>query len=259
MSSQQQQVSNTNNNNNNNIITEPEDTNEYKFKHYWDSRFEKEEQYDWLGTYSQWKQYLTPILLSTNTTTTTIINNNTINNNTTDDNNNTINEKKKELKILIIGCGNSTLGQDMYMDGYTNIINMDYSSKVIEKMKLKYPNMEWIEMDMLDMKGFENETFDIVLDKGTMDALVVDAGDPWDPEQHVRYETLKMCKEIYRILKPSGRFLQITFSQPHFRKIFLNPQTEDNQNVLDWSIKHVYVEEIGFGYPLFNIQKPPFN
>ena len=41
----------------------------------------------------------------------------------------------KDCKTMIIGCGNSTLGFDLYKEaGFTNIDNIDYSSVVIERM-----------------------------------------------------------------------------------------------------------------------------
>lgn len=36
----------------------------------------------------------------------------------------------KKSKILAIGCGNSTLSEQMYEDGYKNILNIDYRLKI---------------------------------------------------------------------------------------------------------------------------------
>lgn len=43
----------------------------------------------------------------------------------------------KEAKILIIGCGNAPLSEEMYDDGYHNILNLDISSVVIEQMTIR--------------------------------------------------------------------------------------------------------------------------
>lgn len=40
------------------------------------------------------------------------------------------------------------------------------------------PAMQWLEMDIRDLK-FEEGDFDVVLDKGTMDALLTSKGDVW--------------------------------------------------------------------------------
>jgi hypothetical protein len=44
-------------------------------------------------------------------------------------------------------------------------VNIDFSESVIEKMKPKHPEMEWLVMDMLDLK-FDDRSFDVVIDKG---------------------------------------------------------------------------------------------
>jgi hypothetical protein len=48
-------------------------------------------------------------------------------------------------------------------------------------MKKKYSNLEWLVMDMKKL-NFESETFDIVIDKAGMDAILADeGGDVWHP------------------------------------------------------------------------------
>ena len=47
------------------------------------------------------------------------------------------------MKVLMVGCGNSELSQEMYSAGYTNILNIDISEVVIDQMKQQYPHMEW--------------------------------------------------------------------------------------------------------------------
>ena len=47
-------------------------------------------------------------------------------------------------------------------------------------------------MDMTSMTGFEDATFDVVLDKAAMDALVTDEGDPWNPSPEAAASTQQM-------------------------------------------------------------------
>lgn len=72
-------------------------------KAYWDSYFEEEkettESFDWLVGWDLLKPHLEPYL-------------------------------KPEYRILIIGCGSSRLGIDLYLDGYRNVTNMDISPNV---------------------------------------------------------------------------------------------------------------------------------
>lgn len=63
---------------------------------------------------------------------------------------------QKKDKILMLGCGNSSaltsrlcysnrispaVSKDMHDAGYTNIVNIDISSVVINKMKEKHPEL----------------------------------------------------------------------------------------------------------------------
>jgi ubiquinone/menaquinone biosynthesis C-methylase UbiE len=65
----------------------------------------------------------------------------------------------------MVGCGNSQMSNQMYLSNFKNIINIDISDIVIQKMKKQYPEMEWQEMDATKMK-FEDNYFDCVIDKG---------------------------------------------------------------------------------------------
>ncbi|CAO3608709.1 unnamed protein product [Cunninghamella blakesleeana] len=171
----------------------PDNPTAYKTKAYWEERYKNEDAnttFDWFKTYSELKPLLSQHI------------------------------KDKNASILMLGCGNSTFGEDMYKDGYKNITNIDYSETVINNMKERckdMPEMKWIEMDIKDLK-FDNESFDVIIDKGTMDALMCDKGDVWDPSEELIQEVKGEVDEVQRVLKVGGVFLYITFGQPHFRK-----------------------------------------
>merc|ERR1712000_299555 len=94
---------------------------------------------------------------------------------------------KKNDRILIVGCGNSTFSADLYDAGYKNITNIDFSDVVIDRMKesnQERETMNWIKMDMCEL-DFPEGSFDVVIDKAAMDALMVDEGSVWDPATQV--------------------------------------------------------------------------
>ncbi|KAF9956097.1 hypothetical protein BGZ72_003034 [Mortierella alpina] len=168
----------------------PDDPTAYKRQEYWEERYSKEESFDWFKTYEDLKPLLNEHITS------------------------------KDARILMLGCGNSTLSEDMYDDGFHNIVNIDFSKTVIDNMTEKCKDrvgMEWIEMDIRDLK-FEDGSFDIVIDKGTMDALMCDRGDVWNPDEELVKTVAEEVDEVVRVLKVGGKFLYITFGQPHFRK-----------------------------------------
>ena len=63
----------------------------YSSVEYWNDRFSKEKEYDWIGDYEILKDVIRKNL-------------------------------KKHDRILMVGCGNSKLSEQMYQDGFTNIL-----------------------------------------------------------------------------------------------------------------------------------------
>ncbi|GES86083.1 S-adenosyl-L-methionine-dependent methyltransferase [Rhizophagus clarus] len=179
-----------------NLNVLPDDVIEYRTKEYWEKRYSKEPSeisFDWFKTYKELKPLFDVHL------------------------------PNKNVSILMLGCGNSTLSEDMYDDGYHNITNIDFSETVIENMRIRCKDrtgMTWLIMDIREL-NFLDKTFDIVIDKGTMDALMCDEGDVWDPKPEVIEIVKKEVDEVTRVLKVGGKFIYITFGQPHFRRRYL--------------------------------------
>jgi ubiquinone/menaquinone biosynthesis C-methylase UbiE len=126
----------------------------------------------------------------------------------------------KSDKILNIGCGNSKLCEDLSEEGYEDITNIDFSTKVITIMeqtyKEKFPKMQFKVADVLDMKDFQSGTFNTILDKGTLDCIL--CGDNSVPL------AAKMMSEMYRVLAPGGHYMVITYGDAEFRKKYLETQ-----------------------------------
>ncbi|AWP04158.1 putative endothelin-converting enzyme 2 [Scophthalmus maximus] len=197
----------------------PDDNSRYKDVDYWDERYTTEQSYDWLGCFSKFRHILE-------------------------------NHVKKEDSILILGCGNSSMSGDMYTAGYRSITNIDYSSVCISAMAARHsdcPDMTWRQMDVRQL-CFPSMSFDVILEKATLDAISVEEKSPWDVSPQTACFFHQALSEISRCLKPGGRFVSVTFAQPHFRKR-LYARTEYN-----WSIKqHSY--GTGFLYYVYVMTK----
>lgn len=80
----------------------------YGTQEYWDERYAREAPdatFDWLKKYEDMKPYIHQFV------------------------------PDRSMRILHLGCGNSTLPIDMYDDGYEQQANLDYSPVVIEKQQ----------------------------------------------------------------------------------------------------------------------------
>ncbi|KAJ9601480.1 hypothetical protein L9F63_000363 [Diploptera punctata] len=119
--------------------------------------------------------------------------------------------KPKDI-ILMIGCGNSTLSADLYDVGYRQITNIDISHVVIRQMQDTHgkerPDMVYQQMDALSMT-FGDCQFSVVLDKGTLDALMP------DDSEDVRGRIDKLFNEIDRVLRVGGRYVCVSLLQEH--------------------------------------------
>ena len=76
------------------------------------------------------------------------------------------------------GCGNSRLSEDMFEDGYANLSNIDISRVVIDQMSDKYkdkPALTFQQMNVCSLE-FPDESFDAVVAKGVMDAILCGEG-----------------------------------------------------------------------------------
>lgn len=177
----------------------PQDNSQYQTRDYWDQRYRKETAdgqqpgFDWFKSYTDLQPLIHDLI------------------------------PDRQARILMLGCGNSTLSKEMYDDGYQQIVNVDYSQVLIDHMRQRHPEMQWLQMDVRQMDAFPSQSFDVLLDKGTMDALLCERhADPWAPSPEVRESVQREMDEAQRLLRPNGgRFIYITFGQPHFRRPLL--------------------------------------
>ena len=173
-----------------------ESTLQYKKQSYWENRFQCEEQYEWLCNYSDVKEYI-------------------------------CRDVRFDDKILVLGCGNSTFSADLYDAGFKNVTSVDFSTIVIDSMKKKYqyshPSLKWIVSDVRNLEEIEDATFDLVIDKACLDALVCDEGDPWRPNEETTKDVQATLCSVVRVLnhQSNAKFISIGFQQPHFRKLYL--------------------------------------
>ncbi|XP_067139077.1 EEF1A lysine methyltransferase 4-like [Centruroides vittatus] len=166
----------------------PKKNEVYKDVEYWNKRYELEENNDWLLHYDSLSHLITQYVKFTD-------------------------------KILMLGCGNSLLSERMFKEGFNDITNIDYSNVVIDKMKnhcATCSEMKWLCMDAKGLK-FPDKDFDVVIEKATIDSMMVKEKDPWNISQLTANDIDLVLSEVSRVLKNGGRFVSITFAQPHFR------------------------------------------
>ncbi|MBZ3881207.1 Endothelin-converting enzyme 2 [Sciurus carolinensis] len=169
----------------------PERNFEYCEVQYWDQRYRgaaDSAPYEWFGDFSSFRSLLEP-------------------------------ELRPEDRILVLGCGNSALSYELFLGGFPDVTSVDYSSVVVAAMQARYahiPRLRWETMDVR-MLGFPSGSFDVVLEKGTLDALLAGEQDPWTISSEGIHIVDQVLSEVSRVLVPGGRFISMTSAAPHFR------------------------------------------
>jgi len=149
----------------------------------------------------------------------------------------------KESKILVIGCGNAPFSQDLYSNGYTNVVNIDTSEVVVSQQREKFPEMEWSVMDVREM-DFEDGEFDLVVDKSVLDCLLC--------YSDAKINTLAMLKEVERVMRVDGMYMVVSLHSVEdvLRHVdnpsafawtvssyrILNPRWDEGENSKRWDI-----------------------
>ncbi|KAH7194538.1 S-adenosyl-L-methionine-dependent methyltransferase [Fusarium oxysporum] len=153
-------------------------------------------------------------------------------------------------RILHLGSGDSVVPAELAERGYQKQLCVDFSPVVVDMMTERHKEItgiEWSRVDVRDMPSIATGSIDVAFDKGTLDAMIY--GSPWSPPDEVKVNTSKYLKEVHRALKADGVFLYITFRQPHFMKLLLNPD-----NIFDMEME-VLGDGGGFDYYGYVIRK----
>ena len=179
---------------------------------YWEERYKSSDNttFDWLENYATLKEIIA-----------------------------SLNIPKETGQILNLGCGNSEFSENMYCDGYKNIKNIDISHNVIKSMSERNKDKEGMTYEVMDVRDikYENNYFDLAVDKSTIDALLCG--------EDAFINVAKMIKEVQRVLKVGGYYMIVSYGSPDYRLLHLERKFE-KFNIEMLKIEKDFVEEDGY-------------
>ncbi|KAG5180926.1 hypothetical protein JKP88DRAFT_270097 [Tribonema minus] len=163
---------------------------DFSSKEYWKTFFEqRSEAFEWYGNYRDLQALVRRALGSSN------------------------------AQVLVVGCGNSSFSADLYDDGFPHVTNVDFEERVIADMSRQHirrrPLMRWRVMDMTDMRALPDASFDAIIDKGAIDALMS------EDTPAAAAAAARMLAEARRLLRPRGRHVVVTLAQPFIARALL--------------------------------------
>eukprot|EP00941_MAST-03F_sp_MAST-3F-sp1_P001429 g1429.t1 len=164
----------------------PKQVNDFRSKKYWDKFFAKQngESFEWYGTYSQLAKLLNIYCA-------------------------------KDGPTLLVGCGNSNLGEEMSTHQYTNLVGVDYSTAAISEMQMKGSGKVEYEVGDCHDLVYEDESFPTVLDKAWLDAVAS------DNSAEVAMDVSSMFGELNRILLRGGTYVCVTLAEYYVLDLLL--------------------------------------
>lgn len=139
-------------------------------REYWDARYESEgatHVYDWFRDFDSLYSTLRPLLP----------------------------KPEDSPRILELGCGNSTLTPGLHAKGFSGIVGLDFAPTLISQLQARHKGVQFLCLDILELERLADDpssglggagSWDVVLDKGTLDALVAEKGDVWNPSDEVK-------------------------------------------------------------------------
>ena len=114
-------------------------------------------------------------------------------------------------KTLVLGGGTSTLGQALIDNGWSDVTALDFSEVAVKRGLEMEPSVDWVVGDARRLdETFDDSTFGSIVDKGTIDAIYLSAGDSCDADVNA------VSQGAALVLEPRGTFVCVSLSAPKY-------------------------------------------
>jgi len=179
----------------------------YADARYWLARYQEtsNETFDWYLRYEELKEILRPLLFP-------------------------------DMQILVLGCGTSTLSEDLYADGFVNIMNVDRVEPLIGALENKFAErgIETMKFELCEVQKLPQQwtaQFDIVIDKACLDSVACG--------QEAKLDVASLLTHVSRVLKPSsGVYVCVSWAGPALRRPMLVGKADgDISSEHKWKVK----------------------
>ncbi|KAF7724824.1 Methyltransferase-like protein 10 [Apophysomyces ossiformis] len=118
----------------------------------------------------------------------------------------------KEKAVIDLGCGNGHLLLALADEGYRNLFGIDYSAPAVQLAKSVaeqrgYPWITYQAVDFLNDDSWCTKRYDIVLDKGTYDAISLNPDQQKAKEEGRAAPRERYIEAVRKMISPEGLFL----------------------------------------------------
>ena len=119
---------------------------------------------------------------------------------------------RDKVRVLVVGCGTSKLSVQLADSGFEQVVSVDNDGECISHMKKMHDGDErlrWYTYDMVEPESLSCSIktdlgkFDLIVDKGTLDAILVEGMATYRPSTKIDYlknDSLIKILSAYQIL-----------------------------------------------------------
>eukprot|EP00814_Leptocylindrus_danicus_P008146 CAMPEP_0116003570 /NCGR_PEP_ID=MMETSP0321-20121206/126_1 /TAXON_ID=163516 /ORGANISM="Leptocylindrus danicus var. danicus, Strain B650" /LENGTH=241 /DNA_ID=CAMNT_0003471787 /DNA_START=396 /DNA_END=1121 /DNA_ORIENTATION=+ len=136
---------------------------------------------------------------------------------------------KEKCRVLVPGCGTSSLSADMVKDGYGSVTSIDWSEICIENMREKDPKGSYEVMNIEDL-AYEDDSFDLVIAKGVIDSIICG--------ENSVHAVATALHEFHRVLTDNGTLICVSYGSPDQRQWHFEGKVE---NEFSWKVDWVTI------------------
>ncbi|KAM3876089.1 eEF1A lysine and N-terminal methyltransferase [Diretmus argenteus] len=152
---------------------------------------------------------------------------------------------KPKDKVLVVGCGNSELSEQMFDVGYKHLTNIDISETVVTHMNQRNaerrPGLSFQQVDATQTP-YEDASYQATLDKGTLDAMA---------SEEEGALARRMLTEVGRVLSVGGRYVCVTLAQESVIRLAVEHFVQLGWAVRLHCLQDTESEEDSFALPVF--------
>lgn len=123
--------------------------------------------------------------------------------------------KAGKARVLVLGCGDSPLPEELMDAGAANVTGVDFSTKAVTGMAARgngsHPGISRVTADVVHAE-LAAGAFDVAVDVGVLDVLVLGEKD----------QAEKMLAQVHWALRPNGTYISVSPEPPAFRQSLLD-------------------------------------
>lgn len=153
-------------------------------------------------------------------------------------------------KVMMAGCGNSNMIEDMVADGYESLVGCDFSRVAVAQMEVRCSDIPEASFHLRSLtdSDYEDEHFDAIVDKAVLDSIICSDSGLTKLRQYVH--------EMERILTDTGVFVVISHNNPSKVLPYLEQHDIEEPHYTPWLVE---VNAVGKFATVFSFEMTVFD